>query len=112
VENHVKIIKAKCEPATFDAAGQVKEGDYLRHQLRYNPEPLKTATASSLNLWLSKVYEQTMQSRNPTNQQTPRPRKPHAGKNKSEEEFKARLVEWEATLPHGREVKVKGDSIT
>lgn len=36
-----------------------------------NLETLETTTALSLNLWLSKIYEHTMQSHNPSTQQPP-----------------------------------------
>ena len=44
--------------------------------------------------------------------QPKRPRKPVKRKKESEEEFGARIKEWEATKPHEREVKVKGNSMT
>lgn len=41
-----------------------------------------------------------------------RPRKPKQRKKESEESFQYRLMEWEASLPHEKEVKVKGNSMT
>lgn len=41
-----------------------------------------------------------------------RPRKPVHRKAESEKEFQARLKAWDATLPHGVELKIKGNAMT
>jgi hypothetical protein len=45
-------------------------------------------------------------------QQPKRPRKPIRRKYDSEEDFEARMLEWEALLPHKQEVKPKGNGMT
>jgi hypothetical protein len=38
--------------------------------------------------------------------------KPRTRRYETEEQFKARMVDWEATLPHEVEIKPKGNSMT
>jgi len=45
-------------------------------------------------------------------EQPERPPKPRKSKYQTEEEYKARVEEWEASLPHAVVVKPKGNSMT
>lgn len=44
--------------------------------------------------------------------QIQKPRKPRTRKHETADEYRQRLVEWKASLPHDVEIKPKGNSMT
>jgi hypothetical protein len=101
---------------------ELRQGYILRVEgTRYNPENtqempdkkgVKLHMAAWIN-WHSKSPEiEFYNDENDYVQPPKRPRKPRKSKYETVEAHKARVIEWEATLPHEVDIKPKGNSMT
>jgi hypothetical protein len=80
-------------------------------QIRGEKKGIKLHIAGWVN-WYAKGELEFYHDEEDSIEPPTRPAKPRKSKYQSEDEYKARIVEWEAAIGHEKEVKPKGNSMT
>jgi hypothetical protein len=80
-------------------------------QIRSEKKGVKLYIAGWIN-WYAKGKLEFYHDEEESIEPAPRPPKPRRSKYLPEEEYQARIIEWEAQIGHDKEVKPKGNSMT